>query len=566
MAKSDVVVPFDEITSMVAELGRQEIEFRERAGVLRAIQRSPDLAASLPLSPGTGNAAIDSLGRAAASMDESARRAASTARVLSTVVGSYQLLDQALAHGTFIAASRQPAATPQVSAQPVSVQTIAMPATDDTDGDDTDSSGGVKSRFSGINTDSPVLGDILGDLTGWCADVIGGVGSAVTVAGVAAGSLVGGILAEEALSLVKATVNLEDFHTLGWWSLIDPSNVGAVIGESLQTFDLSRALEFSFHGLEGQIGVLKDMGMYDGMVSSIISGVAALGGFDRRGSETWGDPDWVIPSDAPGEPVGSGSSIPEIDWEKRLDDYRKNVLGSTGASYDSEQPIIDVESLLLRAGELDYLGKGDEAQIETLLVEGPPMSLTVIIPSTQEWSPWGSGVPNDLYGNLSAMSGNASDLQILAQHAIDARLAELPESMRSEVEIMTVGFSQGGIVAAAIAASGQYNVTQVVTAGSPIAGYVKDMPEGIKILSLEQLGDPVPQLDGSPNPVRDGVTTVRVPDAEQPGEKDPLVSHDIFRYAKVAEGLDPQSESAQAIAKFLGTGEDQSPHRYYGQR
>ncbi len=134
------------------------------------------------------------------------------------------------------------------------------------------------------------------------------------------------------------------------------------------------------------------------------------------------------------------------------------------------------------------------------------MRLAVIIPSTQEWSPWGSAVPNDLYGNLSAMSGNESDLQILAQRAIDAKLAELPESMRPEVEIMTVGFSQGGIVAAAIAASGEYNVTQVVTAGSPIAGYVKDMPEGINVLSLEQLGDPIPQLDGSPNPIRDGVT------------------------------------------------------------
>ncbi len=102
--------------------------------------------------------------------------------------------------------------------------------------------------------------------------------------------------------------------------------------------------------------------------------------------------------------------------------------------------------------------------------------------------------------------------------------------------------------------------------GASVAGYVKDMPAGIKVLALEQLGDPVPQLDGSPNPVRDGVTTVRVPDALKPGEEDPLVSHDVLRYAKVAEGLDPQSESAQAIAKFLGTGENQSPHRYYGKR
>ncbi len=276
----------------------QESEFREQAAALRAIQRSPDLAASLPLSPGKGNAAIESLGRAAA-MDESARKAAQVARVLSTVVSSYDLIDQALVAGAMMAASagdQRVSVTPTVFAQPVSVQTIAMPATPTTtDDDDTDSLGGVKSRFSGINTDSPVLGDILGGITGWCADVIGGVGSAVTVAGVAAGSLVGGILAEEALSLAKATVNLEDFQSLGWWSLIDPSNLGAVIGESLQTFDLSRALEFSFHGLEGQIGVLKDMGMYEGMVSSIISGVAALGGFDRGGSETWGDPDWEIP-------------------------------------------------------------------------------------------------------------------------------------------------------------------------------------------------------------------------------------------------------------------------------
>jgi pimeloyl-ACP methyl ester carboxylesterase len=77
--------------------------------------------------------------------------------------------------------------------------------------------------------------------------------------------------------------------------------------------------------------------------------------------------------------------------------------------------------------------------------------------------------------------------------------------------VMLVGHSQGGIVAARAAngfvAGGQYNVTHVVTAGSPVGRI--PVPDGVQMLSLENSGDIVPHLDAAENPASDNRTTVK---------------------------------------------------------
>ena len=66
----------------------------------------------------------------------------------------------------------------------------------------------------------------------------------------------------------------------------------------------------------------------------------------------------------------------------------------------------------------------------------------------------------------------------------------------SDEPVLLVGHSQGGIEAAWIAShSSEFSVTQVVTAGSPIA-VLGDYPAGTQVLSLEHHGDVVPLLDG----------------------------------------------------------------------
>lgn len=65
--------------------------------------------------------------------------------------------------------------------------------------------------------------------------------------------------------------------------------------------------------------------------------------------------------------------------------------------------------------------------------------------------------------------------------------------------VLLVGHSQGGMEAAAILSQGSdFNVTHVVTAGSPTA-QLPGFPDGTHVLSLEHEGDVVPLLDLAPN-------------------------------------------------------------------
>lgn len=78
--------------------------------------------------------------------------------------------------------------------------------------------------------------------------------------------------------------------------------------------------------------------------------------------------------------------------------------------------------------------------------------------------------------------------------------------------VLLVGHSQGGMEAASILGNGsEFNVTHVVTAGSPTA-QVDGFPEGSHVLSLEHRGDVVPLLDGAPNPDTVAQTTVTFED------------------------------------------------------
>jgi hypothetical protein len=78
--------------------------------------------------------------------------------------------------------------------------------------------------------------------------------------------------------------------------------------------------------------------------------------------------------------------------------------------------------------------------------------------------------------------------------------------------IMLVGHSQGGLVAARLAAdlagSAEFRVTHLVTVGAPIG--LVDIPPSVQVLSLENAGDVVPELDGTLNPTRPNQVTVKV--------------------------------------------------------
>ncbi|MCW2843393.1 MAG: hypothetical protein JWN22_1309, partial [Nocardioides sp.] len=126
--------------------------------------------------------------------------------------------------------------------------------------------------------------------------------------------------------------------------------------------------------------------------------------------------------------------------------------------------------------------------------------------------------------------------------------------------VLLAGHSQGGMEAAAILSSNHdYNVTNVVTAGSPTA-QVDGFPPGTHVISLENQGDVVPLLDGEENPDSPQQVTVHFNDqGSSVGD-----SHGLDHYANGAAAVDAsgdpsiQEQLANLQANgYLGTGGQQ---------
>jgi pimeloyl-ACP methyl ester carboxylesterase len=167
----------------------------------------------------------------------------------------------------------------------------------------------------------------------------------------------------------------------------------------------------------------------------------------------------------------------------------------------------------------------------------------VHIPGTQEWAvdaPEGA-TPFDLTGNLHLLAGGRTAGTRAVTGAMTAA------GVRPGERVLLVGHSQGGLVAAAVAADPavrrRFGVSHVVTAGSPVAGV--DVPPEVRMLALEHTDDLVAGLDGRANPDRRTWITVRAP--APGGAAGPLPPHDSAAYA-VTAGLVDRSTDADLVA------------------
>lgn len=147
----------------------------------------------------------------------------------------------------------------------------------------------------------------------------------------------------------------------------------------------------------------------------------------------------------------------------------------------------------------------DEGQVQVIRVPGDPPSFIVQIPGTQDWNPTRGDNPVDLTTNINLMAMQDSTV-------MEAKVAEAMEAagIRPGDPVMLSGHSQGGITAAAMASDsgleGRFNITSVVTGGSPIGRF--DIPDDVSVLSLEHEQDIVPKLDGADNPDEPNWVTV----------------------------------------------------------
>jgi predicted esterase len=200
-----------------------------------------------------------------------------------------------------------------------------------------------------------------------------------------------------------------------------------------------------------------------------------------------------------------------------------------------------VDELSYRNGQAHGAGQG---QIDVRIVTQPDGSRAYIvdIPGTHDWHP----MPlekydklNDLGTNLHSMGGEDTAYEKGVVQALHLAGAQPTDA------VMLIGHSQGGIVATQTAVdlsnSGEFKVTHVLTAGSPIGNVT--VPASIQVLSLENQHDVVPHLDAAPNADQPNRTTVTF-DLQNGSVGD---NHGIEKaYLPAASALDTSTDPAVA--------------------
>lgn len=250
-------------------------------------------------------------------------------------------------------------------------------------------------------------------------------------------------------------------------------------------------------------------------------------------------------------------------------------LTPTGQDPRWEDPPKDLADLMER---LDYRNreKGpDKGQLDVQVLQASDGSIRSVIVDVTGTDTWDfapgqandSGSINDLPTNLHSLTGETTSYERMVGQALAA--SGVPTGPDGP-PVMLVGHSQGGIVAATAAGHLPYNVTHVVTAGSPVGNI--PVPPGVQMLSLENNSDIVPHLDASSNADAANHTTVTF---DLPGQAhDVGVAHDVGEsYLPAAQRLDQGGVAsvdtfAASASAFLDTPSDTTitTDRYYASR
>ena len=199
---------------------------------------------------------------------------------------------------------------------------------------------------------------------------------------------------------------------------------------------------------------------------------------------------------------GSGSTVLPPATKDPLGLGSPVQTGMTGKGKDSRSPqsisetITHCQELQASRGSLgqDYEEAG-VISIQRVEHADGRVSWVVYVPGTTDWTV-GDGEPQDLLTNLEGVGGTPTAMESAVVTAMRQAGIQPGE------EVALYGHSQGGITVSNIAADpaiqDRYNITTVLTAGSPTAG--ADIPDDVHALHLENTGDAVPGLDAAPTP------------------------------------------------------------------
>ena len=190
-------------------------------------------------------------------------------------------------------------------------------------------------------------------------------------------------------------------------------------------------------------------------------------------------------------------------------------------------PVESPESLADRVGRIP--DPATPIVIERYLMSDGTEHVEVYIAGTDAHAPMGGDRPWDMASNVALIAQEpASSLQ-----AVRAALAA--EGVTSETSVAFTGFSQGGVIATALAESGDYRTTGLVTVGAPSSGL--RVQGHYPAIVIEHRDDVVPVLSG----IRRETTAVVVRGDALTGTAHPeraLPAHDLHLYRRTAAQAD----------------------------
>lgn len=146
------------------------------------------------------------------------------------------------------------------------------------------------------------------------------------------------------------------------------------------------------------------------------------------------------------------------------------------------------------------------------------------------------------------MTSNISAIAQLDSGSYTAAVQAMREAgISAEDNVILVGHSQGGLVAAQLAASGDYRVSDVVTVGAPL--HQVELPQDINLVAVEHAEDVIPSLSGvaTPAAVATHVTVTRsLYSTSSTPRGELLPAHNLSRYVETGAVMDRSGDSKLA--------------------
>lgn len=193
---------------------------------------------------------------------------------------------------------------------------------------------------------------------------------------------------------------------------------------------------------------------------------------------------------------------------------------------ESASSVTGVDELFARVPQ-----GSEQVRIDTIR-SGGNVRYVVYISGTRDFGLVRGSQPWDMTSDLAAIRGEQ-----ISGCERSVRQAMSQAGIGANDEVVLVGHSLGGLVAARIAQSGDYKVSDVVTAGAPTRSV--HVPQSIRITQFEFTNDIVPPLSGvaaatSALTIRSRFVTSSSPNAFGP--------HDLAAYRKMARSFDSSND------------------------